>query len=88
MGLRVHITSDDVDELPKMMLDQKGTMELKFVVKGANIYDDETFSENTVSYDLDCEIVEFNEEKMSLGESLDRAEKMIRVQTQTQPSPG
>jgi carbamoylphosphate synthase large subunit len=92
--MRVHISSKDVGELPKMMLDQTGSISFKFVVKGANIYDDETMSEDTISYDLDCEMVNMKVNKTSLQDSLKHAtesysddENAIMVKNIVQPSP-
>lgn len=88
--MRITISSKDFKELPKLMLEQTGEISLSFKVVGANIFDDTAYegdTEETKEYTLECQVLEIDDNKMDLKESLSRAEALM-VKTTTQPFPG
>ena len=88
MSNNLHITSENFADLPKMGLDDTGTMTIKFRVKGASIYDDENMSEN-ISYDMEYEIIKISVEDVTLEEAGRRAlnNPAVLVKNTIQPNP-
>lgn len=82
----LYISTKDFEDLPKMGLDDTGTMTINFRVKGARINDDETMGEDMISYDMEYEIVSIKPGEKTLNQIMHRG--AIKVQTQTNPFPG
>lgn len=95
MSNSINISSDDVKDLPKMGLDDTGTMTIKFRVKGANLYDKleegGPIDSPEISYNMEYEILEINVDKVSLSEATRRAvekQEPILVKNNINPFPG
>lgn len=91
MSNNLNISTKDFSELPKMGLDDTGTLTIKFKITGANRYKDlDTGEAEEVSYSMDYEVVKINVDDVSLSEATRRALKQepVLVKNSINPFPG